>query len=439
MSKGHKEEIELSKVIVNPENYRFEPVEDEQKALKTMMESLGSEVSNLARDIVEHGLNPLRTPLAVKKDGKYIVLDGNRRTTALKLLDNPNLITDNYPLKQVFVSLKAKGYTAPKKLEFVVYEEDDLNEADQWVLVEHNGKNNGVGTVSWGTKEKARFSARHNKTKLDKALQLTDYLEQKGVDTQKLDQTTLNTRILSDPNIRKRIGVEFVEGTLVIADEKQNLPHIKKLITAMTHKDFRVRDVYSKSDRAKWIDEILPKEKSSSGSGKEESSSNGKAGKKSTKKAKRTFLGLIDPADQISDKLPGKIVDIHHELININVTKTPHATAALMRVYMELVATDYLIECLSFQQQGENLRDSTGTGTYNELKAKLSAIQSDAATPRDVKSSLTVLLTKDLVTVQFNQVMHSDIFKATEADLRSLWTNLKPVLYYISEQIAKTK
>lgn len=438
MSRGHKEEIELSNVIVNPDNYRFEPVEDEQKALKTMMDSLGSEVSNLARDIVEHGLNPLRTPLAVKKDGKYIVLDGNRRTTALKLLDNPELITGNYPLKQVFVSLKAKGYTAPKKLEFVIYDENDLKEADQWVLVEHNGKNNGVGTVSWGTKEKARFSARHNKTKLDKALQLTDYLEQKGVNTQKLDQTTLNTRILSDPNIRKRIGVDFVEGTLVIDDEKKNLPHIKKLIAAMSHKDFRVRDVYSKLDRAKWIDEVLPEEKAGSG-GSEKGDRTGKTDKKSTKKEKRTFLGLIDPSDQISEKLPGKIIDIHHELININVTKTPHATAALMRVYMELVATDYLIECLSFQRQGENLRDSTGAGTFNELKAKLSAIQSDAATPRDIKSSLTVLLKKDLVTVQFNQVMHSDIFKATEADLRSLWTNLKPVLYYISEQIAKTK
>lgn len=438
MSKGHKEEIELSKVVVNPDNYRFEPVEDEQKALKTMMESLGSEVSNLARDIVEHGLNPLRTPLVVKKDDKYIVLDGNRRTTALKLLDNPDFITDSYPLKQVFVSLKAKGYKAPKKLEFVVYDEADLSEADQWVLVEHNGKNNGVGTVSWGTKEKARFSARHNKTKLDKALQLTDYLEQKGVDTQKLDQTTLNTRILSDPNIRKRIGVEFVEGTLVVADEKQNLPYIKKLITAMSHKDFRVRDVYSKSDRAKWIDEVLPKEKAGSGdSGKEDTS--GKAGKKSTKKTKRTFLGLIDPADQVSDKLPDKIIDIHHELININVSKTPHATAALMRVYMELVATDYLIDCLSYQRQGENLRDSSGNGNYSELKAKLAVIQSNASTPRDVKSSLTVMLTKDLVTVQFNQVMHSDIFKATEPDLRSLWTNLKPVLYYISEEIAKTK
>lgn len=432
MSRGRKEDIKLSELVVNPENYRFDPVEDEGKALKTMMESLGSEVSNLARDINENGLNPLRTPLALKKDGKYIVLDGNRRTTALKLLDNPDIISEDYPLKQVFVSLKSKGFKVPKTIEFVVYDEKDIDEADRWVYVEHNGKSNGVGTVNWGTREKARFSARHNKTAPDKALQLTDFLEQKGVDTRSLDQTTLNTRILSDPNIRSRMGIDYVEGTLVVSDEKKYLPIMKKLVAAMSHKDFRVRDVYSKDDRKKWIDEILP------GTQPEppKPATPGKKPKPAAK-LKRTFLGLIDPSDQISDKLPEKIVDIHHELININVNKTPHATAALMRVYMELVATDFLIECLSYQQQGENLRDSSGSGTYNELKAKLSVIQSTATTPRDVKNALIVLLSKELVTVQFNQVMHSDIFKATEADLRSIWTNLRPVLYYISEEIAK--
>lgn len=386
-------------------------------------------------DIVERGLNPLRALLAVKKDGKYIVYEGNRRTTALKLLNNPDAISGVYPLKQVFVKLKVDGYKVPDDLEFVVYDEKDIDEADQWVFVEHNGKNNGVGTVSWDTKQKARFSARHNKTPLDKALQLTDYLEEKGVDTKNLDQTTLNTRILSDPNIRKRMGVEFINGVLAITDEKSSLPNIKKIISAMSDKRFKVKEVYSKSDREEWIDKILPFEHKT-GKGSEPA---GASEKKNTKKPKRTFLGLVDPVDQISDKLPEKIIDIHHELININVNKTPHATAALMRVYMELVATDYMIECLGFQQLGDNLRDSTGAGTYNELKSKLSAIQSDFATPKDIRSSLTVLLTKQLVTVQFNQVMHSDIFKATETDLRSIWTNLRPVLYYICEQVANKK
>lgn len=435
MSKGQKLNLKLDELVVNPENYRFEAVEDEQKALRTMMEGLGSEVANLARNIVERGMNPLKTPLAVKKAGKYVVYEGNRRTTALKLLDNPDAITGTYPLKHVFVKLKASGYKVPDELEFVVFDEKDSNEADQWVYVEHNGKNNGVGTVNWGTKEKARFSARHNKTKPDKALQLTDYLEQKGISTEDVDQTTLSSRILADPVIRKRVGVEFVEGVLVIPDETTSLPNLKKLVDAMSHKSFGVKDVYTKKDREKWIEGVVPsKDKPKQGGGDK----NGK-GKGGTKKPKRTFPGLIDPQDHISDKLPDKILDIHDELININVSRTPHATAALMRVYMELVATDYLIDCLNFQQQGDNLRDSSGAGTYNDLKPKLAVIQSNASTPRNIKTALTLLLTKDLVTVQFNQVMHSNIFKATETDLRSIWTNLRPVLYYICEEIAKTK
>lgn len=49
MSNGVRQKVKLDELVVNPENYRFEPVDDEEKALRTMMEGLGSEVANLAR------------------------------------------------------------------------------------------------------------------------------------------------------------------------------------------------------------------------------------------------------------------------------------------------------------------------------------------------------------------------------------------------------
>ena len=58
MSKGVKQEVKLADLVVNPENYRFDPVNDEQKALRTMMEGLGSEVANLARS--NHGVECFR-------------------------------------------------------------------------------------------------------------------------------------------------------------------------------------------------------------------------------------------------------------------------------------------------------------------------------------------------------------------------------------------
>jgi hypothetical protein len=38
-------------------------------------------------------------------DGKYVILDGNRRATALKLMTNPNAISGNYDSKSAFEAL----------------------------------------------------------------------------------------------------------------------------------------------------------------------------------------------------------------------------------------------------------------------------------------------------------------------------------------------
>lgn len=425
-------DVKISDLIVNPENYRFDAVKDESAALKKMMDTLGREVSNLARDIVDNGLNPLRMPLVIHNNKKYIVYDGNRRTTALKLLTDPEAIKDKYPFKQVFLSLKQGGYTPPSKVTVVVYEETDAEIADRWVFIEHNGQNQGVGTVAWGAKEKARFAAKNSGSVADKALQLSDFLDTMKINTSKIDQSTLN-RLLSDPIIRGRMGVDFVKGTLSISDQSTALPRIEKVIKKMQENDFKVGDVYLKKDRAKWIDEVLPEKQAPNSTAKDTD----KAKPDKTPPKKKVFPGLIDPSDEPEEKLPEKIKGIHKELISINVNKTPHATAALMRIYMELLSKEYLIKCLNYKEQGDKLVDNTGSGDFTELKAKLGAIKTASSTPKEVKGALQVLMGKDIITTRFNQVMHNIIFTETEHELRSIWVNLKEVMYYIGKEVHK--
>lgn len=430
MANYNLKEVKISDLVVNPENYRFDAVRDETSALKKMMDSLGKEVANLARDVVANGLNPLRTPLVIYNGEKYVVYDGNRRTTALKLLGNPELIEEKYPFKQVFISLKEGGYIPPDKVTVVVYEQGDAEIADRWVYIEHNGQNQGVGTVAWGAKEKARFAAKNSGSVADKALQLTDFLDSMKINTSKLDQSTLN-RLLSDPVVRNKMGVDFVKGMLSIEDKATALPRIQKVIEKMQEPSFKVGDVYLKGDRTKWIDDTLP-EKSVTQPPKSITATKG--GKKTSKKI---FLGLIDPSEEPEDKLPEKIKSIHKELIHINVNKTPHATAALLRIYMELLSKEYLIKCLGYKQQGEKLVDMSGSGDYTELKSKLGAIKTDTSTPKEIKGALQVLMGKDIITTRFNQVMHNIIFTETEHELRSIWINLREVMYYIGKEVHK--
>ena len=118
---GHrKADIELDKLLVNPENYRFDPVKDQQEA-----------IIRLARNIAERGLNPTKRLLVKEANGKYVVLEGNRRITVLKLMSNPHEVPGNYLFKSIFEDLHAKYKDSlPKTIECVVYPEDQQEVAD---------------------------------------------------------------------------------------------------------------------------------------------------------------------------------------------------------------------------------------------------------------------------------------------------------------------
>ncbi len=200
---GHrKADIELDKLLVNPENYRFETVKDQQEAMLIMLRLQKDKILKLARDVAQRGLNPTRRLVVKEADGgKYVILEGNRRITALKLMSNPAEMSGDYPFRGVFEELHAKYKdTLPTAVECVVYPADQQDIADSWVLLEHTGENQGVGTVPWNSVQKQRFELRH-KQKLSSALQVFELLEANGVDTSGILATNLE-RLLTTPQVR---------------------------------------------------------------------------------------------------------------------------------------------------------------------------------------------------------------------------------------------
>lgn len=101
--------IKVSQLLINVENPRFEKVENLQEAIKLMIENQNDKLAKLAEDIIENGLNPSDLIIVIPSDNsgdKYIILEGNRRLTAVKLLANPSFIPDAYKtLQNKFLAL----------------------------------------------------------------------------------------------------------------------------------------------------------------------------------------------------------------------------------------------------------------------------------------------------------------------------------------------
>lgn len=80
--------LPLTSLIVNPANDRHGELENETAAIVQLFAAQEPHMRNLARDLVAKG-EIFEPPLVFPSGDKYVVADGNRRTTCLKLLAAP--------------------------------------------------------------------------------------------------------------------------------------------------------------------------------------------------------------------------------------------------------------------------------------------------------------------------------------------------------------
>jgi hypothetical protein len=75
-------------------NPRIGDAANQHGAMQALIDDQDYKLANLAENIVENGLNPLDRFLVMRdEDRAFIVLEGNRRAVALKMLVNPAVLT----------------------------------------------------------------------------------------------------------------------------------------------------------------------------------------------------------------------------------------------------------------------------------------------------------------------------------------------------------
>ena len=252
-----KKPIHYSKLIVNPENYRFDPVENQGEAIDLMLEEKGSEIVNLAKHILEHGLDEAKDFRVLEiNSGKYLVLDGNRRTTAIKCLHDLSLIKDE-KTKKAFQNLLKIKKSAPTNIQSFVYDEE--KSAAKWISLDHTGKNEGVGQDSWGSAEKDRFAYKFE-GKISPAMQAVSVVEEeldKKINTKKLKVSTIN-RIISNPESRSYLGVDVRGRKLIFtADKKESYARLDKLFDKVIEDNVTVAKVYHTPQTIEFMRELF--------------------------------------------------------------------------------------------------------------------------------------------------------------------------------------
>lgn len=273
-----KEELDESKVVsVDVEKLHFDLKNPRFPSLSVEMDALHAFCSAeharktvlLAENIADRGLNPSELLIVIEEEGQrkghYIVVEGNRRLCALKLLSIPQRAVDS-PLSKAFQSRIRKaadslGAEGLAKISCRLLRNRET--ADYWIALKHTGENDGVGVVQWDGEETARFRGSAP------PLHLLDYVKANAAlseaarsGLEKFSVTNLE-RLLGDPAVRDAIGVDIQRGILLITKEPEEvLRAAAKIVEDIATKKVRVSGIKGKEEREKYInsiDDFLPK------------------------------------------------------------------------------------------------------------------------------------------------------------------------------------
>jgi hypothetical protein len=350
---GYKS-ITLDKLLVNRENDRHGELENETTAIAWLFSTHLSQMKKLARDILLEG-RLYEPPLVYPNGSNFVVYDGNRRTTCLKLLANPKRAPDS-DLQKFFADLRRQWRgNFPTKITCRV--ETNRDEIDEILFRRHTGSQGGVGQSNWNGRMKTTFVDRTGRGgKLNVADEIEERLKAASLlpKGKRIPRSNLN-RLLSAEAFRNRVGISTAKGQFqFIRTEDISLKALARIADDLAYQRITLDDVWDVDRKSEYLDRLeseglLPtaadaiQKTSKSGAGKSSKPKPETPQKKAQKPQKRTTL---IPQVEYGVAWAGRLQRqraIWEELqFKLELDEHPNAIAVLCRVLLELSVDNYI-------------------------------------------------------------------------------------------------
>jgi hypothetical protein len=461
LSKFEYKRLKLTNLLVNTENYRYDPVGSQIEAIHVMvreqkLKNSGHKLYNLALDILNYGLNPSDLTIVspwLEDNNLFIVHEGNRRVTTLKLLFEPELFPPEFKhLQNKFKKLQTQyDLSQFEELMCVVFQNYD--EADHWIEIKHTGEMEGAGTVRWDTEQQERFKANKggNSSAVFQTLELiskSNYFDKDTKNNAQLIGVTNLERLISDPDVRSFLGIQLKNNKVTLEKpEKEVAKGLTKIINDLSSKNINVNDIYYKQDRLKYLETFqeheIPKNYPVDEDVKDENKSvkvreeqiyidPGKVvsrdpeqdkpkieKSKTVSKPISTKRKYLIPSDFVVRPKEVRINNIYRELKQLEVDRFTNTTAVMMRVFLEL-SIDYFIAT----------KQITGVDASKKLIQKMTAVidfleKNNILTRKELQGARYVLSSNIMgLTETLNAYVHNRFIHPSETELKTTWDNL---------------
>lgn len=434
------QELNIDELDLDLKNPRFAGLSSQREALEKIVITQGAKLVNLADDIVTNGMSPAHRMLVMKEPGKkaqkHVVMDGNRRLAALRVLSNPAVLDGMKGLGDITArKLRnlAKNFNSNDVQPLEVFVCKDEDQARHWIEAIHTGENDGRGVVGWDGIATARYRGQTS------SLKVLDFIKAAGKLTDEEESAlerfpiTNLDRLLATPGVRERLGLDLEEGELLSdLPQAELLRPLKRIVSDIALKKVTVSQIKSKDDRLKYLDSLgrdLPDLSKRTGNPEplEQLSVHSKDGSAKAKSSTRNHSllerkALIPSQSQcplhINDH---KLQQMCKELRKLPLENYPVAIAASFRVFLELSLDHYGVEKKVPQYSADSMK----------LKGKLESVaahlQANGITKRDLQEfrALASNQNKALSIDRLHGIIHSKYSLPTPSELRVGWSEVQ--------------
>ena len=429
-------DVPIKNLIVNPSNDRHGPKGSEDKAIQWLFDKRGAHMVSLAKDILEQE-RISDAPLVKQKGQKFIVFDGNRRVTCLKVMSG--LATAKGSAADTIAKLiKQSGWKSPNLITCQV--ENDQNVIDTILSRRHNGVDGGKGQLGWDLRAKANHSNRTGGTNhYPIAEAVESFLGETGYPrTGKIKRSTL-FRLINTKGRQARFGIRLNDdGALeTTKDEASVIRLLTRVADDIVEDKLTLVNLLNVKGINEYLDALSTEgfDLSTQSQNSGQSSINKTQGlnnppKKPLKQSKPPKRDTLIPNEHISvawKERQGKIERIWKDLQwNLRFSRTELAIPIAFRTLIEL-STNYACKRLELQSS-EALRKRVKT-VAQALRDKGALTSKDFADLErllgDQKSGMEL--------EALHRVVHSQTADLNDNDLRAMWDSFES---YLMEALA---
>ena len=351
--------VVVNSLDLDPDNVRLDLATSERSKIDqgSIINDLfaNENAFQILENVVDNGWFVDETPIVIRVRNKYIVIEGNRRIAALKVLQNP-LLAPGYHAK---VKPLSASVAPIKEIEVLLApNRDDVSN----LLASRHTK---PTTRPWKPLRQGHFYY----SQLSNKISVEDLKNKyKGIDVEKFikmcevhkiaasydfDDAVINNkvreqrtfpvstveRLYDDSKFREHLNFDFNHNGIIKinSSRKRFDEEFKKIILDAVEKKIDTRSLNTEANRKKYFNNRLEKLNKSS------KKTNSSAYKPSPPvKAKRTTAtGLFDRSLTCTLRCRG-IERVFGELQTINYGKFPNAAHDLMRSFLEAILKEYL-------------------------------------------------------------------------------------------------